>query len=341
MEGNGNSTFITHIPRLEPESDEDARFSDEFEEFRARSLSGGYMPFNREQLLKNVRERQDREEAELIDRSMSDAIKIPVSQHHSYSPSIKDWVTTTTPPIYEGQPVHPADTLPPAAIFRGGHAKACSSPRSSFAEQRSRRSPRASSSCLGDTLSLPHCCGLPATAAPATGDCHGEWHIGDMRPRVLSCPTRGGNFRRLQMHPNLWNKSLTPAYSSRGYSNISDQDLHRVRSFTLTSKGLVKDGDLYLHGSPGTCTPSSRGSTMSRASSPGEVPEVFHVGLGGTRAVGKRSIVKQFVKSEVAGTILQSFGELSLASVYNRLRTGVYKLIHYRYSVCSGHCTLP
>ena len=81
-----------------------------------------------------------------------------------------------------------------------------------------------------------------------------------------------------------------------------------MRSFTLTSKGLIK-GDPYYVGSPGG-SPSSRGSPISKGSSPGEIAEVFRVGLGGARAVGKRSIVKQFIKAEVGGTILQSFGEL-------------------------------
>ena len=276
------------------ESEEISHFPDEFEDFRARSMSGGSLCYNRSVILRNIQDKKNQEEAELIERSVQEALR-----------------------SNGGHQNVPRDLKPQFSI----EWEKCS-PRDNNDDQVTGQEERPNNNNAGAFygLGLSERVPLPfkgdvCVSTPARGvenryvDSCAEWHLGDMRPRGASCPSRTFA-RRAEFQQRSLPKTLFPGVTSKDSLSCSEHELRRVRSFTLTSKGLVSEGDRYLQGNLGDHTPSSVSSTVSRVSSPGEAQEVFHVGLGGGAAVGKRSIVKQFIKSEMVGAYLQSFGEL-------------------------------
>lgn len=129
-----------------------------------------------------------------------------------------------------------------------------------------------------------------------------DWEMGNMRRRVCSMPS----YYRPRDHPN-------------------PDDLRRVRSFSITRKGVVCEGDLYVsaacpisdiigshHSSrASSCGLLSTGSCTSPATSSESSDIIYHynVVLIGAAHVGKSTLIQQFIASEHTGVINASFGE--------------------------------
>lgn len=117
-----------------------------------------------------------------------------------------------------------------------------------------------------------------------------DWEIGEWRPRVYSCPT--------QKNPRIRKDSTQFCDDSRFQYDlgIATVPLHRVRSFTLTSKGLVSQGDFFRLGSSSQRTSTSGDSFASKDTSLADLHGCYRVAFDGDCDVGKTSIIELFVK---------------------------------------------
>lgn len=149
-----------------------------------------------------------------------------------------------------------------------------------------------------------------------------DWNPGDMRPRVLSLPTRPVNHKHRPLIQNSQPRSKSSTMDS-------------IRSYTITNKGLKKDyvrpgvgceclkGRIQVYAVPGSPrgvgTPSAA-STCSLASSHSQdlgggvhaakfpsVPSAYRVAVLGRTGVGKTTLVTRFMDNP---DVVQSFGEL-------------------------------
>lgn len=207
--------------RRSSHSDEDISFSDEFEEFHVRSFSGGHLPYDRQKLKERIWQRQNQEEAELIEQNVIlarglSSLKLDGKSNHDGTKSTK-------------RPLEPKSSL---------NRVCCLSPVSDSA----------------------------------------DFSIGDPRPRVYSCPTQKNRFR------------------TRGATQGDGISLppQRVRSFTLTSKGLINRGDFFRPGL--NSRQASTSGESSKNTSMGDLHDFYHIAFNGDRGVGKTSIINLFVK---------------------------------------------
>ncbi len=147
----------------------------------------------------------------------------------------------------------------------------------------------------------------------------GDWEMGRMRPRISSMPSR-------------------PAYRMVGKPPVltflkAAQDLHKVRSFAITPRGVINQGDKFVSSS--TSIASSEGSDIpnhrpnSRAGTPIITSHNIVMVLGET-GVGKRALIHTFLEPENSPTINTSIGELYvLLTAY--LNVGViYVMFNYQ-----------
>ena len=128
----------------------------------------------------------------------------------------------------------------------------------------------------------------------ATGD--EDWDMGAMRPRVSSMPVRSVIRRPTSRAPSL----------VRLRANQSP-DLHRVRAFTITSRGVVSNGDKYISNSSVASTESEGLSNTSDGSHDTPTPS-YQVVLMGYPGVGKRSLICKFLSAENS-TAMSSLGK--------------------------------
>lgn len=132
-----------------------------------------------------------------------------------------------------------------------------------------------------------------------------EWDMGAMRPRVSSMPAR-----------TLTKRARVPSLA-RLRSNNSP-DMHRVRAFTITSHGVVSDGDKYVSNSS-----VSVASTESEA--PSLTPDGSHdtptpslrVLVVGDHGVGKKALIHKFLSSGDSSATT-SLGRLLLLVITSR-----------------------
>jgi hypothetical protein len=85
------------------------------------------------------------------------------------------------------------------------------------------------------------------------------------------------------------------------------KDIHKVRSYSLTKKGLVNKGEHYVSRSPSElslCSSSSRDTNVSIM--PEEPSKILLLGASG---VGKRALIHEFMDSETMNNYFQSSGE--------------------------------
>ena len=137
-------------------------------------------------------------------------------------------------------------------------------------------------------------------------------HLGEMRPRTCSMPTRN-SFRK----PGL-------GLLGQGHYGLNldvDTDIYRLRSFSTTSKGIVINrGDSVrsrsinsVYSSEGeqfNLSPSSRTSSTHSRECFGLVPVIpFKVTVLGATGVGKTAFTQQFMTSEYLGGFDISTGE--------------------------------
>ena len=137
-------------------------------------------------------------------------------------------------------------------------------------------------------------------------------HLGEMRPRTCSMPTRN-TFRKI-------GQGLL-CQGHHGLHLDVDTDIYRLRSFSTTSKGIVINrGDSVrsrstnsVCSSEGEQLPpahSSRTSSTHSRESFGLVPVIsFRVTVLGAAGVGKTAITQQFMTSEYLGGFDTSIGE--------------------------------
>ena len=129
------------------------------------------------------------------------------------------------------------------------------------------------------------------TAQRLLGDT--DWDIGDMRPRVASMPVRALCQRRPPHIATL----KTPV------------NVHRVRSFIISHRGIVKEGELYISNSSMASTESnlSTGTSNHSGCSGGKVSYHRVIFSGGNR-VGKRAIIQRFLLPDGSSTDNSSLG---------------------------------
>ena len=137
-------------------------------------------------------------------------------------------------------------------------------------------------------------------------------HLGEMRPRTCSMPTRN-TFRK----PGL---GLLCQGHHVCHLDV-DTDIYRLRSFSTTSKGIViNKGDsvrsrstnsVYSSGSEEfPLSPSSGNSSTHSRECFGMMPVIpFRVTVLGAAGVGKTAITQQFMTSEYLGGFDTSIGE--------------------------------
>lgn len=105
-------------------------------------------------------------------------------------------------------------------------------------------------------------------------------------------------------------KSKTPARPPKLADLKTVKDIHKVRSYSLTKKGLVNRGEHYVSRSPSelsVCSSSSRDTNVSIM--PVEPSKVLLVGASG---VGKRALIHEFMDPDTMINYFQSTGELLL-----------------------------
>ncbi len=147
-----------------------------------------------------------------------------------------------------------------------------------------------------------------------------EWFMGDPRPRVRSMPSYYRNNDISTAKRELMKEA----------KQDKSNEFHKVRSFAITKKGVVSEGDVYLGrkiqslnsldtgstfvsfsnhisncsspGTGGTCT------TCSTESDLGGRTRISTVIVCGNVGVGKSTLIGQFITSEHGG-LATSFGK--------------------------------
>ena len=156
----------------------------------------------------------------------------------------------------------------------------------------------------------------------------GDWILGQPRPRVSSVPSRTALRKTKSAATGAGTVPTSPTLTqlaARRQAFGSGENVHKVRAFAITTKGLVKGGDLLLtRSNPNLETSSSptykgcrmparpnslssvqgsTGSALSLESNP-EPHKVFMLGAGG---VGKTTLIHKFIASGMS--FESSFGE--------------------------------
>lgn len=294
-------------------------FEDEFEEFRARSYSGGVLPIDSRQRAL-FRCHGQRRRRQLTDHD-TDYDRHPSRQyspspgtprHRLHGGSLKE-----SPRCYRPRVKSPACQLPRTPSdydvnlptgYRQPHqhhhrclisqvierleALTCSASRCTSSSSGS----IVGNSGGGGVHNLP----IVASSHSDVSFSRGldlEWNLGESRPRVSSMPTRG-------LRPRRRAPPLDNAWSKRHTS------LYRVRSFAIDSKGQVDRGPIYVS------RQSSSNASSSAAVSPAhsrqnseDLPVInaidqpaYRVAVAGALAVGKSSIVNSFIAIEATSS---------------------------------------
>ena len=150
-----------------------------------------------------------------------------------------------------------------------------------------------------------------------------QWILGDSRPRVSSLPAITTRLQRLVDGATNCKVPPTLAQLTASRKHTSGDNLQKIRSFNITSKGLVKGEERYIVRSQPSLgssllpcihrsqsLQSSHGSSWSAPSLDGtEAPttSTYYVVLSGMVGVGKSSLIQKFVASELPFEI--SFGK--------------------------------
>ena len=139
--------------------------------------------------------------------------------------------------------------------------------------------------------------------SPGNDDLVSDWLMGEVRPRVYSMPTRGSSLS------HGYRRHHAPPLSEAWHNDEPLQ--HRVRSFTITSHGLVSKGDIYVShessDSGGGRAVGRKGGTSTSCGGSQEAVK-YHVGIQGVPVVGKTSIINSFIKTEISGASFASSG---------------------------------
>ena len=113
------------------------------------------------------------------------------------------------------------------------------------------------------------------------------------------------------------------------------KDIHRVRSYSLTKKGLVNQGEHYISRSPSEMSMCSSTSADTNVSiMPLEPIKVLLLGASG---VGKRALIQEFLDPDSMSMYFQSYGE-SLQPVLLCLRVRVRVCAHACVRSCVRMC---
>ena len=216
-------------------------FGDEFEEYRARSYSGGMLPEdNRKRAFMRCMERKQ----------------------HSGGPQ-KTRQPTMQKTVGES----------PQHLHKDNEAyKECLIPQQKYDENHIDKL---------DTSELRPM--KQEIAEQLNFDAFNDWNIGDQRPRVYSMPTQR---RRPPLLQHAWSKH---------------RPLHRLRSFTISAAGQVDRGPVYV----------SSGSDMSLTQEESSSTQQLRikVGITGDIAVGKSSIIRNFIASDAQSSVDTSTGK--------------------------------
>ncbi|XP_012276084.1 GTP-binding protein REM 1 isoform X2 [Orussus abietinus] len=99
-----------------------------------------------------------------------------------------------------------------------------------------------------------------------------------------------------------WDDAAAAAAAASGAgagAEVEDEDSYRLRSFSLTSKGLINRGDSFRRrrSRSNSLAPADPEKEETPASPPKEVAS-YTVAMLGTRGVGKTALVSQFMTSE-------------------------------------------
>ena len=132
-----------------------------------------------------------------------------------------------------------------------------------------------------------------------------DWAVGSMRPRISSMPSRP--VRRSSHHFPI----LATLKSA--------QDVHKVRSFTITPKGVINQGDHYVSSSTSVASTESDATINSNASGDGSpasahgsqqahTSSFLRIMVFGEPGVGKRALIQTFLTPDPT----VSFGKFNL-----------------------------
>ena len=124
-----------------------------------------------------------------------------------------------------------------------------------------------------------------------------EFFLGEMRPRVSSMPTKPSKRFRTQ----CWKLSQARA----------QMDRKKVRSFSISKTGMVKEesAELVSVASSGSVLSIDSGTT-SNMSTPPLQRQILRVVVSGDQHVGKRTMIKAFSASTGPDLVYSSFGKI-------------------------------
>lgn len=279
-----------------------ADFADEFEEFRARANSGGFLPFKKPQ---RGLDRACRSNGSTVSERSTRSDRSTTSTDGYYGDTEECTEVSDCENVFSDQASSKhrqqhQNQGQSALLLPNANDGTCLKHEMTTLQSRPRMP--SSSSAMGR---------LKHDSNPVLDDT--EWSIGDARPRVSSMPVRN-TFRRPVTTAKLGNGAkLTPDF-------LGSLGLQKIRSFSITSKGLVKGGDFYLNRShPDLAHPCKKlGHPMlvglkrpllshhSPKETTGNTPHgsngsqrSFHIQVTGETGVGVTSVIRQLVAADL------------------------------------------
>lgn len=130
-----------------------------------------------------------------------------------------------------------------------------------------------------------------------------DWHLGDMRPRVSSMPAKS-----LDTSLSASAQTHMPNMGQLKRSQVPEG--HKVRSYAITPKGVVKKGEVFVNRSSSTSV-ASNDSESNHSNVSADLP-VYRVMVSGEVGVGKRALVHSFLASDSDNLDMCSFGEYKI-----------------------------
>ncbi len=278
------------------------KFDDEFDEFRARSFSGGFPPNSatpKRVLQEDVLAEKailDQDTTREIDEALRNWIQDQNSRKALHNPVDRTQSEESRKGLRLLSPQSPAPDKNFLSPFtQGGIQNHPQAGVKSTTPLNRRRRP----------MSMRHRTSKMVTQDGVLVEVVKHWDIGEMRPRVLSLPSRAS------LRPPL---SLLNGHQTGNGSNASITS--SIRSFTIHGKEVKKDylrddsfGDeeSSRRSTPnhsGHCSP--RAGSFSIASGPCSPVSAYRVAVVGREGVGKSSVITRFMDMPDA---IQSLGK--------------------------------